>query len=137
MLIATLCLAAAGAEPEARAQDGVVDPWAPLKPTAVAEWSPSPIALIVNPWGDQPARRVNPPQPRAPEDKLDRIIDPWGSSERHRAPTRSKSASYPRVVEIVDPWAGRPAQPPTAAFPPEGVVDPWPIRAVKPRNANQ
>jgi hypothetical protein len=66
LLIITGCLAAAGARAEPRAEDGVVDPWAPVKPLPVATWSPAPIALIVNPWGEQAQRRVAPAAPAHP-----------------------------------------------------------------------
>jgi hypothetical protein len=130
LLIITGCLAAAGASAEPRAEDGVVDPWAPIGPLPVAAWSPAPIALIVNPWGEQTQRRIAPPAPRSrSSDSLDQIVDPWGKSQTDRSPRLREPRPELGIVEVVDPWADRPRVA-RAAFPAEGVIDPWQGRAI-------
>jgi len=121
-LIATLCLAAAAARAEPQVGDGVLDPWAPIAPPAIAR-SPAPVALIVNPWGEPFASRARVPADRVPERPLPGIVDPWSKREAPLA-ARYRTAADLKLVEIVDPWAGRPVGA-RAAFPIEGVVDPW------------
>ena len=99
LLIVTLCLAAAGAQAEPRVLDGVLDPWAPVNPPPLAEWSPPPVALIVNPWGDRVAQSASYPG-------VVEIVDPW--AER---PTRPPTARFP-AEGVVDPWPIRTVRPP-------------------------
>jgi hypothetical protein len=122
LLIATVCLAAAGARAEPQLDDGVLDPWAPVAAAPpVAAWSPKPVAMIVNPWGEQGVSRAR--IARMPAAPPGQIVDPWSMVEVPRA-SRHRTAADLNLVEIVDPWAGRPAVA-RAAFPVEGVVDPW------------
>ena len=109
LLIVTVWLAATGAHAEPQAEDAVLDPWARVSASPVAAtWSPPTVALIVNPWDDQVRSR-----------------------EALRTPRRGdRGQAELTLAEIVDPWAGRPTVP-TAAFPAEGVVDPWQSRAVR------
>jgi hypothetical protein len=122
LLIATLCLAAAGARAEPQLDDGVLDPWPPVAAAPpVAAWSPKPVAMIVNPWGEQGVSRAG--IARVPAAPPGQIVAPWSTVEASRAPPDRIAADL-NLVEIVDPWAGRPAVA-RAAFPVEGVVDPW------------
>jgi hypothetical protein len=122
LLIAAQCLAAAGARAEPQLDDAVLDPWAPVAaaPPAAA-WSPPPVALIVNPWGEPMAGRTR--IGRMSAAPTGQIVDPWSPVETPRAPGYRTAADL-KLVEIVDPWAGRPGVA-RAAFPIEGLVDPW------------
>jgi hypothetical protein len=127
LLIVTGGFAAAVAHAQPRAEDGVVDPWAPVSQPPAAAWSPAPIALIVDPWTDPTTRRVAARASRSSNDPLDQIVDPWKSSQAQHA--REQRRTDLRVVEIVDPWADRPKVA-RAAFPADGVIDPWQGRAI-------
>ena len=84
-------------------------------PAAAGETGLSqPATELVDPW----APRTVGPRPATAKwvvPEAVELLDPW-QEPRHLPPAE---------FVIIDPWEGRPTGIPTAAFPPESLVDPW------------